>query len=455
VVDWKNSTLGELVRIGKGVIQTGPFGSQLHVSDYVNTGIPILMPVNLKNNKIDVSKVSYISEEDAERLSKHIVRAGDIIYSRRGDVTQKALITEKEKGFFCGTGCLLIRVGDSIDSNFLVYFLTTSRSKSWIVNNAVGITMPNLNTKILGKFPISFPGLKKQKQIAKVLSDLDAKIEINNKIILELEAMATLIYDYWFVQFDFPFDFAQGKPDPNGQPYKSSGGKMVYNEELKRDIPDEWEVEALNEHLVYNSGFSFSSMLYSSQGKWKIVTIKSVQTNGLDTSKSDKIVELPDNIDNACILEVGNLLMSLTGNTGRLCFVEEENCLLNQRVGKIWSPKFSNFFLYLFFNRPEQQKLIEKLSSGSSQANLSPIQLFKSKMVIPNDNSLKQFIKITKPIFEKFLLHKKENQKLSKLRDWLLPLLMNGQVTVGEAEERLGTDSYRQVAEEGETYKTK
>ena len=243
---WINTTLGEMIATGNGKIQTGPFGSQLHASDYVEVGIPCIMPANMLNNRVNLNGIAKISREDADRLSQHLVRAGDIVYSRRGDVTQKAYIGENESGYFCGTGCLLIRPGEKLDSEFLTYYLSTPKSQSWIIKQAVGATMPNLNTAILASVPLSIPPKPVQQKIAETLSSIDAKIELNNRINAELEAMAKTLYDYWFVQFDFPFDFAQGKPTANGKPYKSSGGKMIYNPTLKREIPEGWEATPLS-----------------------------------------------------------------------------------------------------------------------------------------------------------------------------------------------------------------
>jgi type I restriction enzyme S subunit len=123
--NWQKTTLGKVLHLGGGKIQTGPFGSQLHASDYVTSGIPCIMPANMKNNRVNLSGIARISEKDAKRLSQHLVQKGDIVYSRRGDVTQKALIGKSEVGYFCGTGCLLVRPGDAIDPEFLTYHLST------------------------------------------------------------------------------------------------------------------------------------------------------------------------------------------------------------------------------------------------------------------------------------------------------------------------------------------
>ncbi|HAW0837324.1 TPA: restriction endonuclease subunit S, partial [Escherichia coli] len=227
-----NSTLGDLVKAGGGIIHTGPFGSQLHAEDYVAQGIPCIMPANMRDNRVDLSNISFISDEDAQRLSKYLVKEGDIVYSRRGNVTLKALIRKNEAGYFCGTGCLLLRPGNLLDSDYLTYYLSTPKIQSWIISQAIGATMPNLNTGILSRIPFSGPEKSVQKKISSALRAIDDKLEINNRINAELEAMAKTLYDYWFVQFDFP--------DANGKPYKTSGGKMEYNTTLKREIPAGW-----------------------------------------------------------------------------------------------------------------------------------------------------------------------------------------------------------------------
>jgi type I restriction enzyme S subunit len=202
MTDWQITTLGEIINTGNGLIQTGPFGSQLHASDYVSLGVPVIMPINLVDNRISLDDVAYITDDDANRLAKHILKAGDIVYSRRGDVTRKALITEKEEGVFCGTGCLLIRPGYKVESKFLAYFLSTPSSKEWIIRHAVGATMPNLNTSILSKVPLLLPDFSMQKRIAKILGDLDDKITLNRQINQTLEAMAQALFKSWFVDFE-------------------------------------------------------------------------------------------------------------------------------------------------------------------------------------------------------------------------------------------------------------
>ena len=237
-----------------------------------------------------------------------------------------------------------------------------------------------------------------------------------------LAELAKTIYDYWFVQFDFP--------DENGKPYKTSGGKMVYNKVLKREIPEGWEVKKLGEILTIASGFPFDSNDYNEYGNYQIITIKNVQENYLSLSKADRISFIPSKMKSFCFLEIGDILISLTGNVGRLCFVNKQNLLLNQRVGKfLCDEKYKNY-IYCLFNSNETKVRLEKIATGSSQKNLSPIDAVDSFSFIPKENILKKFNKKTNPIYKKNIENLQQIERLQSLRDWLLPMLMNGQISV-------------------------
>ena len=187
---WERTTLGEICSRGGGGIQTGPFGSQLHASDYVPVGIPSIMPVNIGDNRIVPEGIARILESDAERLSKHRVKPGDVIYSRRGDVERRALIRNREDGWLCGTGCLKVRFGYGvINPAFASFFLGHPEIRAWIVRHAVGATMPNLNTAIMEAIPFLLPPITQQDRIADILGSLDDKIELNRRMNETLEAM--------------------------------------------------------------------------------------------------------------------------------------------------------------------------------------------------------------------------------------------------------------------------
>ncbi len=177
---WREVALKDVVSEAGGEIQTGPFGSQLHASDYVESGVPVIMPTNIRDRRVELDGIARVPSHDVERLSKHKVRVGDLIYSRRGDVEKHAIISEVEEGWLCGTGCLLVRPGRSfgigLSSHFLSLWLDQPVSRAWIAARAVGATMPNLNTGILGQVPILVPSASVLEAFDQVIAPLDARV---------------------------------------------------------------------------------------------------------------------------------------------------------------------------------------------------------------------------------------------------------------------------------------
>ncbi|HLX65163.1 MAG TPA: restriction endonuclease subunit S [Planctomycetota bacterium] len=187
---WNATTLGEICDDGGGDIQTGPFGTQLHASDYVPEGVPSIMPSDLRDNRIDASSIARIREQDAERLSVYRVQAGDVVYSRRGDVERRALIRRAENGWLCGTGCLRVRFGSrGLNPHFGAAFLGTPESRAWVVRHAVGATMPNLNTSILSALPMIVPPAELQSRFAEIVGPWD---ELGTIALTQFRTLAAL-----------------------------------------------------------------------------------------------------------------------------------------------------------------------------------------------------------------------------------------------------------------------
>ena len=419
---WRQTTLGKVLISGGGKIQTGPFGSQLHASDYVADGIPCIMPANMKSNRVDLSAIAYISEKDAKRLSKHLVKAGDILYSRRGDVTQKALIREAEAGYFCGTGCLLVRPGDAIDPEFLTYHLSTPTNQDWIVKQAVGATMPNLNTAILSAVPLNLPPNKDiQRRTAAILSALDAKIDCNNRINAELEAMAKTLYDYWFVQFDFP--------DANGKPYKSSGGKMAYNATLKREIPSGWhDSNVLAVADLLGGGTPTKKKPHYWGGDIPFFTPTDADGSIFKFSTTDYITSEGLKGSSTKLFSKHTVFITARGSVGRLVLAGVDMAM-NQSCYALRA-KTGISHVFLFFLAKELIHHLHVKSSGSVFDSIVSNDIELTKLAIPKGEVIEKFAAVVEPVFEKIANNTKENQQLAQLRDWLLPLLMNGQVTV-------------------------
>ncbi|MDF9400613.1 restriction endonuclease subunit S [Vibrio sp. 1180_3] len=420
-----SDNLGNLVKAGGGKIHTGPFGSQLHAADYVQEGIPCIMPANMKSNRVDLSDIAYITEGDANRLSKYIVKKDDIVYSRRGDVTLKALIREKEDGYFCGTGCLLLRPGDKFDSRFLTHYLSTPTIQNWIVRQAVGATMPNLNTGILASIPFNGPKKEEQEKIADVLSVIEDKIELNNRINIELEAMAKTLYDYWFVQFDFP--------DANGKPYKASGGKMVYNHTLKREIPVGWSdgtLDNLGQIVGGSTPSTADKNNFSEQGSaW-------ITPNDLSGNIGNKFISkgamgvTAEGIKSASLKKypAGTVLLSSRAPIGYMAIAR--NALTTNQGFKSFIPSKGYPTEFVYFTVKNSLKAIIQYASGSTFKEVSGTVIKTVKLALPPNELVEEFRAKVEDLFKRQDTLEQENEQLIALRDWLLPMLMNGQVTV-------------------------
>jgi type I restriction enzyme S subunit len=245
--EWKNITLGELCKDQGGSIQTGPFGSQLHTSDYRMDGTPVVMPTNILGGCISEQGIARIGQADVERLSQHKLRLGDIVFSRRGDVTKNALVRSHEVGWLCGTGCLKVRVGDerTATSEFVSYLLQHPETKDWLTRHAVGVTMPNLNTGILSAVPLRIPSLKMQKQITEVLGSLDAMARAYAEQNATMESIAQAAFRSWFLRFDPVTASAAGR------------GAARLSEAMRDSLPDTLEDSPLG---PIPSGWSASTV---------------------------------------------------------------------------------------------------------------------------------------------------------------------------------------------------
>lgn len=178
---WQTTTLGELT--GAGAVQTGPFGSQLHASDYVDDGVPVMMPRDLVGMRISTDRIARVSRTKAAALARYRVRTGDVVLARRGEMGRCARVGPSEDGWLCGTGCLRIRPGDRLDGGFLVHFLHCPSTVAWLADQAVGQTLPSVSTRILTRLPLRLPALSEQRRIALGLDHVDDAIRASHEVI--------------------------------------------------------------------------------------------------------------------------------------------------------------------------------------------------------------------------------------------------------------------------------
>lgn len=402
-------------------------------------------------NYTDVYKNSFISKDKAEsfmvascsesNFEKFILRKGQVAITKDSEKTDDigipTYISEDFDDVVLGYHLSLIMpLKDKLSGKFLNYWLQTKSAKRYFENNASGSGQRcTLVLDVIKSIPLYLPSVNIQKQIAKVLFDLETKIELNNKINLELEAMAKTIFDYWFVQFDFP--------DANCKPYKLSGGKMIFNYELKREIPEGWQVKTIGDYCKSTGGYAFKSTWWSEKGE-PVVKIKDIQEDYTINTSTITYADLSNKVvDEKFRCKPGDVLIAMTGATvGKYGIVPftDKPLYVNQRVGYFNlgnNPTSKLPFLINSLNQKYFREVIFILASGAAQPNISNEQINNIKLIKPPETLIKEYNDNMKPYYDKILNNQKENQKLEKLRDWLLPMLMNGQVTVREAQEHI------------------
>mgnify|MGYP002741363147 CR=1 FL=1 len=353
-------------------------------------------------------------------------KKGDILISAAGTIG-KTVIFDGEDSYFQDSNIVWIENDESkVTNQFLYYFLQTN---PFITTN--GSTIKRLYNDNLRDTKIpNVPSIQQQNQITDVLGTLDKKIQINNQINQELEAMARTLYDYWFVQFDFP--------DRNGKPYKSSGGKMVYNPELKREIPEGWGVVKLKDKLSVSRGISYTTENIKDNIGTPMINLASIdinrnyKSNGLKYFNGDYLKEK--------IVSGGDLLIACTDLTRNADIVgspiivpfDEQNYVFSMDLAKIDSKVdyINKYYLYSTLRTEHYHNYIKNWASGTNVLHLNIDGINWYSISIPPVELQEEYSKIILKFSKKTNKNIQENQELTQMRDWLLPMLMNGQVKV-------------------------
>ncbi|MBS0514329.1 MAG: restriction endonuclease subunit S [Proteobacteria bacterium] len=279
-----------------------------------------------------------------------------------------------------------------------------------------GSANPTLNRNYAHLVKVAAPRLAVQKKIATVLSALDAKIDLNNRINAELEALAKTIYDYWFVQFDFP--------DAHGRPYRSSGGAMVWNDTLKREIPSEWKTASLWDIATYTNGLAMQKFRPKGEAYLPVIKIKEM-SDGFTSETERASPSIPSKI----VVNDGDILFSWSATLAVQIWTRGRGAL-NQHIFKVTSDTYPRSFYYFeLVNYLDHFKMMAE-KRKTTMGHITLDHLRQSVVVTPPLSLIEQMDERLRPIFDQCLGLSKQNQELTQLRDWLLPLLMNGQVRV-------------------------
>ena len=409
--EFKTYTLDQLCIVGSS--------KRVHLSDYVQQGIPFYRSkevIELSSGK-NISEQLFISSEKYSEIKSKfpVPQENDVLITAVGTIGE--ILVVKNPNFYFKDGNLIWLRNinfEIIDIDYLYYFLKSDLFQKTIKYNNIGAVQKALTIDFLKTVKITLPSLDNQRKLISILKSIDKKLKNNNQINQELEAMAKTLYDYWFVQFDFP--------DQNGNPYKSSGGKMVYNLELKREIPEGWGVEKLGDVSQYVSEKVDSSEL-------NIENYVGTDNMIADMGGIELTTSIPKS-GTSTKFSVGDILISnirpyfkkiwLSDRTGGCS--ADILCIRTDRI----IPKE---FVYATLARDDFFNYDVAGSKGSKMPRGDKKHIMEYPIVF-EFGVAEQYSKIVRPIYEAVHENNNQNQELTKLRDWLLPMLMNGQVKV-------------------------
>lgn len=416
--------------------------------EFKTEGINFIKSESISNSKfLNNALYSYIDIQTDEKLKRSRIKKNDMLFSIAGAYLGKiAIVRESDVPANTNQAVGIVRINEDLaDVNYLYYYFSQNELNKYINKLSSQSSQPNLNLDLLGNLEFKNFHIQIQKQIASVLSALDDKIELNNRINQELEGMAKLLYNYWFVQFDFP--------DENGKSYKSSGGKMEYNEVLKREIPEGWEVKSLGDFISNDKNGDWGKEVAEGNYNTKVECIRGADINGINGKGEVKApVRFILEKNEHKILQELDLVVEISGgsptqSTGRLGFITKEvlerfdNPIICSNFCKAVSLKSENqfFFFVNSWNRAYDNGILFGFEGKTSGIKNLLFDMFVNSynVAVSDEDLLTKFENITSLYERKRQVNLKQNQKLEELRDWLLPMLMNGQVKVGGVEEGL------------------
>ena len=388
--EWKKVKLGEIANYVNEKIDIKAFDTSLYISTD-----------SMLKDKGGIGTPESIPESGKVTKYQH----NDILVSNIRPYFKKIWFSNREGG--CSNDVLVFRANDNIDSTFLYYVLSDDSFFDHMMSSANGTKMPRGNRKLIPSFEIPLPPLSTQHRIASILSRYDSLIENYQKQIKLLEEAAQRLYKEWFIDLRFP----------------GHENTMIVD-----GVPEGWEKKPVKTIIELQSGYAFKSSAFMDDGIYKIVTIKNVKDGAFDGENVSKIASIPEKMPKHCILENGDILLSLTGNVGRVCIVNGKNYLLNQRVAKLKSAYKA--YTYCLFRSRDMFIEVNNLANGAAQQNVSPIRIGEMKILIPEKKWLDDFERTVSNYILGIITLQSQIRFLTEVRDRLLPKLMSGEIAV-------------------------
>lgn len=401
--EWQKVKLGELYEVHNGLSK----GRQ-----FFGTGFPFLTFSNVFNNWFLPNQLeSLVQTTDKEREACSI-KAGDVFITRTSETMDElgmssVALKDYPNATYNGFTKRLRPITDRVNPRYIGYYLRTPKFRGQFMAFSSMTTRASLANSDLLNMEVGLPPIETQHRISTILSRYDSLIENYQKQIKLLEEAALRLYKEWFIDLHFP------------------GHE---NTKIVDGVPEGWEKKSINSIVDLQSGYAFKSSTFDDNGAYKIVTIKNVKDGAFDGDNVSRIVTIPDKMPKHCKLVDGDILLSLTGNVGRVCLVQGNDYLLNQRVAKLKSDYWA--YTYCLFRNHDMFIAINNLANGAAQQNVSPIKIGQMQLNIPSGQILTAFEKALSTYIKQIVQLQSQLRLFTEARDRLLPKLMNGEINV-------------------------
>ena len=393
MTEWKEYKLGEIADV-----QTGPFGSQLHMSDYKNEGTPIITVEHLGDNRIVHNNLPLVGEEDKNRLKKYVLAEGDIVFSRVGSVDRRAYVSANEDGWMFSGRCLRVRPTQKVDAKFLSYYFGLEDFKETIRRIAVGATMPSINTTILSNVVVPLPHIDTQRRIASILSSLDDKIDLLHRENATLEQMAETLFRQWFV--------VEAKEE------WEEGTLTDYIKLIGGGTPKTTEESYWNGNVCWLSGGDIAN-----------------NHKGFVSDSEKHISEIGLNNSAAKLLPENALVVSARGTVGRYCLLSKPMAFSQSNYGIL--PMFEDCYFFTYLLVAYHIDELQSAAYGSVFDTITTKTFEGVSVLLPKETGyIVEFEKMIELYFSKMKYNNNQIQTLIQTRDGLLPRLMGGEVKI-------------------------
>ena len=384
--------------------------------EYFDGNIKWLRSLDLNNSFVyETSRTLTEKGYNSAGKSAYMFPANTIAISKSGTVGELGIL----KDTMCGNRAIIDIQVDGSKADLLYVFYLLRYKKKEIISKAVGSIQKNLYCSALGTIELCHDDINEQKRISGVLGSIDEKIRNNNTINDELETMAKTIYDYWFLQFEFP--------DENGKPYKSSGGKMVWCEELNREIPEGWKVGNLYDIADFINGLACQKFRpISPANKLPVVKI-----GEMHSGITDQTEYVRDDIPEKHIINDGDILFSWSATLETILWTGGK-AGLNQHIFKVNPKGFAKYYVFMQLSAYIINFIRMAEARKTTMGHITTDHLKQSRIALPPKYIAQQYSNTVATMFQMVIKNNEQNRELASLRDFLLPLLMNGQVTFGD-----------------------